>query len=280
MNFNSDSILDITINKMNKRWNVIIMTLFITFIIWIMWLIITKYAVNLINIASENYKYYKSYYVAYGAIELELSKIKYHGIWFSDETKTTEKVVTDNFTGWSPNIKYNFESKIYTSWLVLNAEPSSLWKDGANCSDSDNWIELGTWEWFMTALFYDKNTDFSWKDYQQLNVSPSDIEVNYDWEIIVSFQEDWNSKQSATLKWKNDKSSISSILTWLNFENSTNPYIVFGAKKPSKVCVKSENSLISPYSYIKARWNYMDRSVQVNVLKKNNWANFAIYWIY
>lgn len=257
------------------------MTLFITFIIWIMWLIITKYALNLINIASENHKYYKSYYAAYWWIELELSKIKYHWIWFSEKNKKTEPISTNNFTWWSPDIKHNFESQIYTSWLTINANPSSLFAS-SNCDDESNFIRLWTWEWVMLPLFYDKSTSFSWKDYNVLlSLSPWDINIHYRWSLIVSFQEEWGGNLSANLTWISGVKSLGSIFGLLSFDGKENPYIVLWARRPSLVCVKSDSiPMISPYSYIQSRWEYMDRSVKLNLLKKNAWADFAIYWVY
>jgi len=57
---------------LNKKGNIIVVTLFITLIIWLIWLLITKYVFNLVQISSENYKYYKAYYIADAGVELEL----------------------------------------------------------------------------------------------------------------------------------------------------------------------------------------------------------------
>lgn len=268
---------------MNKRWNVIIITLFITLIIWIMWLVITKYLVNLIKISSENHKYYKAYYSAYAGIELELWKIKNHGMWFSDTVNKDSQTVSKNIT-W---VKYYFSSHIYSTWTNITSNSKSLLTDIIDCSDIKNYVKLWTWEAIMLPLIYDKNNwewAFSWKNYTELNLNDgNNFEINYSWDIIVSFQSTDNKINkrlyTSSQKTKNLWGIFSSI-SFSNLDASTNPFLVIAANSPSSLCIKNKTPIVAPYSYIQSNWNFMNRSVQLNMVKHHKWANFSVYWIY
>ena len=139
---------------MNKRWNIIIVTLFITLIVWIIWLVITKYLLNLVEISSENHKYYRSYYSSYAGIELELWKLKNHGMWFSDKIDKNSQTVSKNITG----ANYNFSSSIYSTWNYINSNPKSLLTNSIDCSNIDNHINIWTWQALMLPLIYDEHS--------------------------------------------------------------------------------------------------------------------------
>jgi len=271
---------------MNKRWNIIIVTLFITLIIWIMWLIITKYLVNLVEISSENHKYYKAYYSAYAGIELELWKIKNHGMWFEDTINKNSQTVSQNIT-W---VNYYFSSSIHSTWKYITSNPKSLLTNNIDCSNMKNYISLWTWEALMLPLIYDKNNwshwewSFSWINYQPLNINSSSYQIYYKWDVILSFQSK-DKKFNKQLAISNIiiNKNLQSIFPLINFASlviSNKPFLVFAANKPSKLCIQTLNPIFSPYSYIQSKWNFMDRSVQLNVIKNNKWANFSVYWIY
>ena len=268
---------------MNKRWNIVIVTLFITLIIWIMWLIITKYLVNLVEISSENYKYYKAYYSAYAGIELELWKIKNHGMWFEDTVNKNSQTVSKNIT-W---VKYYFSSSIHSTWKYITSNPKSLLTNNIDCSNMKNYISLWTWEALMLPLIYDKNNwewDFSWLNYQSLNIAdPSSYEIHYKWDIIISFQSENTKINNSLISNINTNKNLQIIFPSVSFTSldvNDNPFLVFAANKLSKLCIENSNSIVSPYSYIQSKWNFMDRAVQLNVIKHNKWANFSVYWIY
>lgn len=270
---------------MNKKWNVIVITLFITLIIWLIWLIITKYLSNLIKISSENHKYYKAYYVAYAGIELELWKIKNHGMWFSDTVNKDSQTVSRNITWFN----YYFSSHIYSTWKNVTSNPKSLFIDNINCSDIKNYISLWTWEAIMLPLIYDKNNwewAFSWKNYSELKLNDvNDFKINYSWDIIVSFQSTDNkiSKRldiSHTKITKNLWDIFSLSNPFSNLDASKNPFLVIVSNSLSNLCIENNTSIVAPYSYIQSDWTFMDRSVQLNVIKHHKWANFSVYWIY
>jgi len=267
---------------MNKKWNIIIITLFITLIIWIIWIIVTKYLLNLIEISSENYKYYKAYYVAYAGIELELWKIKYHGMWFSDFVDKNSLTVSENIA-W---INYYFSSSLYSTWKYITSNHKSLINDNINCSNIENYISLWTWQALMLPLIYDQNNwewNFSWLNYNVLNISPNNFNINYIWDIIVSFQSNDNKLNQSIMSNSKSNKNLQNIFPSFSFSSltlSSKPFLVFAANKPSNLCIDHNNTIVAPYSYIISQWNFMDRSVQLNVIKNHKWANFTVYWIY
>lgn len=263
---------------MNKKWNVIITTLFITLIIWIIWLIVTKYLLNLIQVSSENQKYYKAYYISYGWIELELWKLKNHGMWFSDEIKKDSTTITSNFSWY----KYHFSSKVISSWNYITNNPQASINSSINCKNKKNRITLWTWEAFLTPLIYDNNKNFSWINYEQININWTYTNIHYSWNLIISFQSN-QTKHNENIN-NNKKKNINQIFNNFNSykkEALHRPFLAFGAIEPSKLCIENTNNkLILPYSYIQSKWNFMNRTVQLKVIKENDWANFSIYWIY
>lgn len=268
---------------MNKKWNVIIITLFIVLIIWVIWLIITKYLLNLIKISSENHKYYKAYYAAYAGIELELWKLKHHGMWFKDSIPKTSSTVSKNIT-W---VKYYFSSNIYSTWKYISSNPKSLIDSNINCSIIKNYISLWTWDAIILPLIYDENNwewVFSWKNYEALSINPNDFEINYSWDIIVSFQSNDNKINKRCVSSSIDTKNLLELDIFPSISSSLdaskNPFLVIAANSPSKFCIDAWNSIVTPYSYIQSIWNFMDRAVQLNVIKHHKWANFVVYWIY
>ena len=265
------------LNKMNfKKANIIITTLFVTLIIGLIWLLVTKYIINLIKISAENHKYYKSYYIAYAWIELELLKLKNHGFWFEDIISGDSLTVKNNFT-W---INHYFSSKIYSLSKNITNNPLSLISD-IDCSQEENYILINTGDAILLPLFYDKNTwewKLTWTNYEALNVDLNNVSLKYSWDFVVSIQKDYESqnyKKRIGWNWTIILSSvgISSIMQpWY--------YLIVGALEKWKFCIQSDNKLVNMYSYIQSWGSYMDRKVLLNVVKKNKWANFTVYGIY
>lgn len=268
---------------MNKRWNIIIVTLFITLIVWIIWLVITKYLLNLTEISSENYKYYKSYYAAYAGIELQLWKLKNHGMWFSDNIDKTSQTVSKNITG----ANYYFSTSLYSTWNNITSNPKSLFINSIDCSDDKNYINIWTWKAIILPLIYDENnweSLYSWKNYKKLNLNPGSIDIYYNWNIVVSFQSK-DKKINKNIIWNNGKKSLSDVysssIDFANLDVLKQPFLILAAKEKSSICIQSPDSfLVTPYSYIQSKWSFVNRSVQLKLVKKHEWANFSIYGIY
>ncbi len=266
---------------MNKRWNIIIVTLFITLIVWIIWLVITKYLLNLVEVSSENHKYYKAYYAAYAGIEIELWKLKNHGMWFSDKIDKNSQTVSKNITG----SNYYFSSSISSTWNNITSNPKSLLTSSIDCSDDKNHINIWTWEALMLPLIYDKNNwewQYSWLNYNSLSIYSNNFNIYHDWDVIISFQSK-NEKinKNYNVSWIKNLSNIFPSINFVNLAASNQPFLVFAWKEESSICIESPNNfLVSPYSYVQSKWSFIDRTVQLKVIKKHEWANFSIYGIY
>ncbi len=265
---------------LNKRWNIIIVTLFITLIIWLIWLLITKYVFNLVQISSENYKYYKAYYIADAGIELELWKMKGHGMWFDDNITWSSLTVSKNFT-W---INYDFSVKDISLSHYISSNPKSLLGWEHYCDDKKNWIKLWTWGGLLTPLVYDKTSwesPYSGKNMEILPWDFHNITLYYSWDLVLWYISN-NLKKIFPVIW-NDKISLSDKFNSIPYPTrvANSPFVVIWAKEASSICLSNTNNkLVSPYSYIVSKWNYMNRTVVLKVIKHHKWANFSIYGLY
>ena len=266
---------------LNKKWNIIIVTLFITLIIWLIWLLITKYVFNLVQISSENYKYYKAYYIAYAGIELELWKMKGHGMWFDDKITWNSQTIRKNFT-W---VNYNFSVKNISLSHYISSNPKSLLWWNNYCADKKNWVKLWTWDGLLTPLVYDKTSweaPYSGKNMYVLPLNFSDTKLYYSWDIVLWYISNTKKTIKALALWENTDNLQN--LFWFNNPNldiDESPFIVIWAKEASSICMENtSNKLVSPYSYVVSKWNFMDRTVVLKVIKHHKWANFSIYGLY
>jgi len=264
---------------LNKKGNIIVVTLFITLIIWLIWLLITKYVFNLVQISSENYKYYKAYYIADAGVELELWKMKNHWIWFQDFINSNSPTVSKNFS-W---LNYNFSSKNISLSNYISSNPKSLIEFWNYCNSKDNWIKLWTWDALLTPLLYDKtNTEaiYSGKNLKILTWNFSDMTLYYSWNIVLWYISN-SIKKISKLLWANQSITLSSKFHTYPTNIDDSPFIVIWATSTSSICLANTyNKLVSPYSYIVSKWNYMNRTVILKVIKHHKWANFSIYWLY
>ena len=267
-----------------RKWNIIVVTLFITLIVWLIGLLVTKYIYQLSDISSENFKYYKAYYIWYAGVELELLKLKNHWLGFEDKVLKTSQTVLRNFTG----NNYYFSSEIKSLSKQIANTPLVFiftWKDF--CDNKKNWIKLKTWDAMLFPLFYDKNLSeapISWKNYTLLNLDFSNVTLYYSWNLLVSLQSKvknykknvfWSSEiDLQSLLW------VSSVNNLVEDWASDEPYLIVWALSNSSFCIKSNQKMVNFYSDILSWGSYMNRKVLLNVPKKNKWANFTIYWIY
>jgi len=270
---------------LNKRWNIIIVTLFITLIVGLIGLLITKYVFNLVQISSENYKYYKAYYIADAGIELELWKMKGHGMWFDDFITWNSLTVSKNFT-W---VNYNFSLKNISLSDYISSNPKSLLWWTHYCLDKKNWIKLWTWDGLLTPLIYDKTSwesIYSWKNMKILAWNFSDTTLYYSGDLVLwyisnekkkTFNILWSWSVSLSDKFNSDPHDS----IWYPTDMEKSPFIVIWSKTASSICLSNTfNKLVSPYSYVVSKWNYMNRTVVLKVVKHHKWANFSIYGLY
>ena len=265
-----------------KRANIIVVTLFITLVVGLIWLLVTKYIYNLVKVSAENYKYYKAYYVWYAGVELELLKLKNHGLGFEDKISPNSQTVVKNFSG----DNYYFSGQILSLTKNVTANPLSLLFDNVNCSDKKNWISLNTWDAILLPLFYDENiweAKLSGQNYKLLSVDFSGITLNYNWRFVVALQSK-NSDENVKSQVSGEGDKLLNNILWItsfggNVEDE--PYLIVWALEKWSFCIHSDWwKLVDIYSYVQSWGSYQDRKVLLNVAKKNKWANFTVYGIY
>jgi len=245
-----------------------------------MGLLITKYVFNLVQISSENYKYYKAYYIADAGIELELWKLKNHWMWFQDIITRNSTTVVSNFS-W---INYNFSVETTALSHYISSNPKSLIEWNSYCSNKSNWIKLWTWEGLLIPLIYDKTfweTLYSGKNIQILPLSFSNIILHYSWDIVLGYISNNFKKTYNIWAWNNTFSLDTKFTFPYPSDIWETPFIVIWTTFVSSICLDNyDNKIVSPYSYISSKWNYMDGTVALKVIKHHNWANFSIYGLY
>jgi len=264
-----------------KKANIVIITLFIIILTAIIGLITTKYVLNLLKVSSENFKYYKAYYIAYGWLELELLKTKNHWYWFEDKILSTSDTVKKNFT-WK---NYYFKANIYSLTKHITNTEKSLVNDSINCSNKKNWVTLATWDGLMTPLFYDKNNQeatISGKNYDTLNIA--NAKLYYSWDIVLNYNEEASSDDlqvgKQVRKLGDGNLDIYSSIWNPSLDVDKKPFIVVWWNTKSQICISNTSDLVSPYTYVVSEWSFMDRKVSVKMVKYNKWAQFSIYWLY
>ena len=263
-----------------RKWNIIIITLFITIVVGLIGIVTTKYVVNLIKISSENHKYYKAYYNANAGLELELLKVKNHNFWFEDKVLSWSDTVKKNLVGYK---KWNFQSSIHSQNKYITNNPREFFDDSINCNDEKNWIVLWTWQSYMFPLFYDKNRDewvFSWENLKLIDIS--NAELYFKWTWILSITTNKREKLWKTTIWNENWTNIKTKLSNPTFDLDDRPFLNIWATNGSwKFCISnSSNKMNTQYIFIKSEWKYLNSTVQLKVIRTNKWASFGSYGIY
>ena len=268
-----------------KKANVIIITLFMTILVAIIWLITTKYIINLLNISSENKKYYKAYYIAYAWLELELLKDKNHWYGFEDKISSWSDTVSKNFTG----INYYFSSNIFSRSKYITNSYKSLFNTSITCDDKSNWIVLNTWDSLLIPLFYDKNVgewNISGHNYNSYDITNANLYYDGDIRVVLNKKIDFDYSLS----------DIKNVWTWVSaiwtdtlslnhivpstIDVWSQPFLIVWSNEISKVCLDNTTKVVSPYTDIVSEWRFMDRTVTVKVIKEDKWAQFSTFGVY
>lgn len=289
---------------MNKKANALITTLFIMLVIAIIVLIISKFTLNLIEISSENHKYYKAYYIANAWVELELLKLKFRWIWFEDKIEKTSQTVTKNFISSKKESK-SLETVLVARWNIINWNPYSLFYDptnnspftttynisSVNCSNTDNFLILNPGDTILLWLFYDKpdnwtfESKYSWNNYDMVR-NWQNFTIYGEWKVFVWLQTEdnnsikknvYNLNNTDLIQWKNISTDINSTL-----DITQTPFIVVTNldTQQRKYCFSSDWRIVSNYAFILSKWRYKDRHVQIRAIKYHKRANFVAYHIY
>jgi len=269
-----------------KKANVIIITLFITIVVWLVWIITTKYVVNLINISSENHKYYKAYYNANAGLELELLKVKNHSYGFEDSISSWSNTVKKNLIHIK---KWNFFSNIYSQNQYITNNVKEFLDTSIDCSDEKNWIKLWTWQSYMFPLFFDENNSewvFSWwntGDLHKIDISNATLHFKSNGVWVLSITTNKREKLWKTTIWNGEMKILNKLsMSLSDYEKNDKPFLnIWVTNSTWKFCISNpSNKMNTQYILIKSEWKYLNRTVQLQVIRTNKWESFGSYGIY
>lgn len=262
--------------KINNKWNISILVLFILIASSLIWILSTNYIRELMEYNNIIHWYYKSYYLSKAWLEISLTQIQNNWVWFENTINT-----------WDDIIKFNFLCKncnLYTS-ISWNSNSFSL------NTRTDTWcnnpISLNTWQSFILPLFkqinlgtnYDKLTNSpTYKNMAdklpniKLKNPSSNKEITI-WIIIMSWSDilqDWifiktwsTNNPNIITEFKNSFEAYwLDILIWLS--NLSNEY-------------KKHSSLLKSFIIL---WNTKELQTAINFcidIQSTIWINNDIY---
>jgi len=123
--------------KKEYKGNILIIVLFILFLSALAGLLVTKYVKNILGYSTEIYKYYKTYYIAYGGIELEITKISNHGFGFEDTISKNSKTNSNNLN-YCYLAECYFESSVKNNSNIIADHKKSY--ELSICNKDDSYI--------------------------------------------------------------------------------------------------------------------------------------------
>lgn len=269
---------------MSKRWNVLIIVVFVMLLCSLSALLISNYMKNLITYSSEFNKYYKAYYMANSWIEISLTKISNHDFWFEDQINSWSDTIKNNF---DCGEKCFFETKIFSrSQYVFDWDNDFLSQD---CNDVNKYLQLWTWQWLIIPLFWDWDWNneniLSWTNLNYFpNNSLNQIEIKRDWIWVYSygifyFDNNWEIQTSVST-WNSDNQNLNEFAA-ITANNKKYLVIVnIDSNQNQKFCIKSSNEKITwTKTLIQSNGIYLDRMVNLETLKINKLHDFIIYSI-
>ena len=303
--------------KIKKKWNILVIVLFLMLSSWALALLMSSYILQLVNNASELNKYIRAYYIAWWGVESELTKIKNHTFGYESSINSWSKI-NENFNKWVLN-------NYYMSGQVLSK--SNVWASLdifwlTDCSDKTKFFELKKWQWFIIPLYFDDvNPDpnseryyWSWDENLKKIISLEDIKnikIISTWNTLTNQTASWAitlltsgsnnwmsvfenfdilSSNTKSFSLKNEYEIwqlFSSTAQILNDEK--NHLILVSTNENAsnilqKYCLefwkdRSWNDLKLPWTITKIlmHWHYWDRVVSLVVTKKTQLPEYLIY---
>lgn len=247
-------------------------------------ILITKYAKNMISNSNELTKYYSAYYLAYWWVELELTKIDNHQMWFEDEILSWSDTIKNNFIC-SKNNLCNFRVKVKARSNVLIPNQDNIDNSNGKCpSNTDFFYPIWEWEGVIVPLYYDNSTwewVLSWSNISKISKN------NY---YNINLNLSWNSQYSywiAVVGDSNDvplvyKDSGSNSLTNTDYDPNKQWFLIVANISQSKeyMCVNNiDVRLPTSNVYINSVWRYADKTVSLQAVKNVQLDDYLIYSI-
>jgi len=278
------------------RANIMILVLFIMFVSSLLWLLVSQYVKHLIKVSGLFQNYYRSYYYAYGGLELGLAQVKHHEYgfeqWIDNEYKYTDFSECQLGT-WKCEAKIMITSR----WNpVADTYDDTLWW----CSDllssswtSSKYYEVSSGNAVILPLFYDMSTWFDTVSYHTIDnaeftgMQPSLYAYGASWSetyIIKVIDEDLNdySTSSVTPTVSNNDTPYS--LTGLTYTASwTNKWYLVIANKEGETkyfCLQfytPSDKMVSKYVVVESIGKYGNSTVSLSAIKTDQLPSFLVY---
>lgn len=297
--------------KLNNRWNISILVIFILIASSLIWILTTNYIRDLMQYNNIIFGYYKSYYLSKAWLELSLAEISQNWIWFENIINSWDNIISWNFI--CKNC--NFNSNI--SWNS-NYFSKNTWTD----SGCTNQISLNTWESFILPLFKQIN---NWTNYEKLttqatyknmadkitnikfeNLSPNKeltmgifviswSDILQDWVFVKTWSTNNPNIINDFLNWFNTYANNVSVWSYTLLNAYTNTtlslksFLLFGNTTDNQqaisFCIKIQPpmwlwSIITlPTStfYIKSIWNNFEKTIGLEAFLKQPIPEFLIH---
>lgn len=235
------------------------------------------------------FNYFRAFYLAKAWTELGLTEVYYREAWFEHVINSWDAIISWNFiqeySGFNPYFTMNI------SWEFKHLTDDVRYTD--KCDD-DNRITLGTWEWMILSLFWDKTNWFNEifndgtneiQKYPDDDITNLKMEwIHWDnwdsyftfwlfdfnnrsmWDIIVKTWDDLNGflrNNIGSVKWERK---------YLSIKNSwTSDEVV-------SFCITNNEDNAIPYSdsLITVRWNYGDMEVGLQSVVKKTTPSWSL----
>lgn len=283
-------------NKIKKRWSMMIIILFILFLIAFIWLLITKYVINIVEYSSEYYKYYRAYYLANAWIELSLTKIKHR--WFGFEDSVLSGSTTNSSNLICNNENCFFEYKIYARSHILWQDKYS-YKESV-CSSGVSYV-FKSWQGLIIPLFYDQGApesrlDFSTNISHVLGLNLQTTSLYYYNSSWVKYAI-WISMDKPLTMGKLESNIITNtrfvnnfnfnlktefVDNWWDYYETYKSYLLISNTSTwtntQSVCIDSPNERLPTTSIVvESLWRYRDRVVTIEAVKQSRLPDYLLY---
>ena len=284
----------------NKRLkgNVSLLVIFVLLASSVIALLSINQIQHLLAYWNMTFNYFRAFYLAKAWTELGLTEVYYREAWFEDSVGSWDAIVTWNliplYSGFNPYFTMDI------SWSFLHLTDDVRYTD--KC-DGDNRITLGTWEWIVLSLFFDKtewlDKILTWtkqneinnniKEWPDFRISELQIEnIKKDWGFqhftfwLFDYGDNWDMDKIYVKTW--DENSLNDFLENINnMTESKRRYLTI--KNPGTnnetvsfcITTNSHNQLI-PYSdsLIRVRWNYDNMEVWLQSVVKKTTPSWSL----
>ena len=281
----------------NKRLkgNVSLLVIFILLACSVIALLSINQIQHLLTYWNMTFNYFRAFYLAKAWTELGLTEVYYREAWFEQEIGSWDAIVSWNLV-WA----YSWFNPYFTmniTWEFKHLTNDVRYTD--ECS-GDNRITLGTWEWIVLSLFWDKTEWYDkifYDETEEIRAMDDNIKkLTLDW----TEWNWWSTSYFTFWLFNYDGWSMWNIVvkTWNSLNYFLNEYIkeVSGERRYLTIknpwtldevvsfCITLENSNhMIPYSdsLITVRGNYGDMEVWLqSVVKKTtpSWSLNVLWW--